>query len=75
MVGLKFWIDRYLSPASLVIHFSLKVPFENVTSMNLQALRESGKATLGQVTWPGFKTMIRHIILVFFFIIIYVFLL
>ena len=26
-----------------------QVPFENVTSMNLQALRESGKATLGQV--------------------------
>ena len=29
--------------------FYHQVPFENVTSMNLQALRESGKATLGQV--------------------------
>merc|ERR1712130_621505 len=32
----------------LALHLG-KVPFENVTSMNLQALRESGKATLGQM--------------------------
>merc|ERR1712223_772856 len=32
----------------LALHLG-KVPIENVTSMNLQALRESGKATLGQM--------------------------
>merc|ERR1712156_1263074 len=32
----------------LALHLG-KVPFENVTSMNLKALRESGKATLGQM--------------------------
>merc|ERR1712200_132051 len=36
-------------PRSLVWLHLGKVPFENVTSMNLQALRESGKATLGQM--------------------------
>merc|ERR1712130_31340 len=40
----------------LALHLG-KVPFENVTSMNLQALRESGKATLGQC--PSWRSTAR----------------